>query len=68
MNVVAILLCAGHGTRMNDTRTHKVCYEIAGVPAIIRLVNNFKSAGIERFVVVVGRTVGTGYRIGTDSR
>ena len=54
MNPVAILLCAGKGTRMNDTRTHKVCYEIAGIPAIVRSINNFKKAGINRFVVVVG--------------
>jgi N-acetylgalactosamine kinase len=54
MNPVAILLCAGKGTRMKDTRTHKVCYEIAGIPAIVRSINNFKEAGINRFVVVVG--------------
>lgn len=50
----AILLCAGKGTRMNDTRTHKVCYEIAGIPAIIRSIDNFKKAGIDKFIVVVG--------------
>ena len=50
----AILLCAGEGTRMNDNRTHKVCYEIAGVPTVIRQINNLREAGITRFVVVVG--------------
>ncbi len=50
----AILLCAGEGTRMNDSRTHKVCYEVAGVPTIIRQINNLRDAGINRFVVVVG--------------
>ena len=54
MNPVAILLCAGKGTRMKDTSTHKVCYEIAGIPAIVRSIDNFKKAGINRFVVVVG--------------
>ena len=49
-----ILLCAGKGTRMQDNRTHKVCYEIAGVPAIIRLISNLKQAGVSRFLVVVG--------------
>jgi bifunctional N-acetylglucosamine-1-phosphate-uridyltransferase/glucosamine-1-phosphate-acetyltransferase GlmU-like protein len=46
MNPVAILLCAGKGTRMKDTSTHKVCYEIAGIPAIVRSIDNFKKAGI----------------------
>lgn len=50
----AILLCAGRGTRMKDDRTHKVCYEIAGRPAILRLIDNLKASGVTRFVVVVG--------------
>ena len=50
----AVLLCAGQGTRMNDQRTNKVCYEVAGVPAVIRTINGMREAGIERFVVVVG--------------
>ncbi|MHB1152809.1 MAG: galactokinase family protein [Eubacteriales bacterium] len=50
----AIILCAGRGTRMGDDRTNKVCYEIAGKPAVIRLIENLKEAGIERFIVVVG--------------
>lgn len=53
-NATAILLCAGEGTRMNDTRTHKVCYEVAGIPVIIRQINNLKAAGIKNFIVVVG--------------
>lgn len=51
---VAVLLCAGEGTRMNDQRTNKVCYEVAGIPAVIRTINNMRDAGIDRFVVVVG--------------
>lgn len=54
MTPVAILLCAGEGTRMKDERTHKVCFEIAGVPAVVRQISNLKKAGIKRFVVVVG--------------
>lgn len=50
----AIILAAGRGTRMKDNRTHKVCYEIAGRPAILRLIDNFRAAGVSRFVVVVG--------------
>lgn len=51
---VAILLCAGRGSRMRDNRTHKVCYEVAGIPAVIRQINNIKEVGIERIVVVIG--------------
>ena len=55
MNInTCIILAAGKGTRMNDERTHKVCYEIAGVPAIIRLIDNLRQAGITRYIVVVG--------------
>ena len=54
VNPTCILLCAGKGTRMQNNRTHKVCYEIAGVPAILRLMENLKTAGISRFIVVVG--------------
>ena len=51
---IGILLCAGKGTRMQNERTHKVCYEIAGVPAILRLIRSLKEGGISRFLVVVG--------------
>ena len=51
---VAILLCAGAGTRMNDQRTNKVCYEVAGVPAVIRTITSLREAGVDRFVCVVG--------------
>lgn len=50
----AILLCAGRGTRMNDTQTHKVCYEILGVPVIVRLLQGLRLNGIHDFTVVVG--------------
>jgi len=50
----AVLLCAGKGTRMNDNTTHKVCYEIAGTPVVVRLINTLKDAGVDRFVAVVG--------------
>lgn len=51
---IAIILAAGKGTRMNDDSTNKVCFEVAGVPVIKRIVTNFRKAGINRFVVVVG--------------
>ena len=51
---VAILLAAGRGSRMGARHTHKVCYEIVGVPAIRRLTAALREAGIRRFIVVVG--------------
>lgn len=54
MDSIAIILAAGKGTRMNDDSTNKVCFEVAGVPVIKRIVSNFRKAGVDRFVVVVG--------------
>lgn len=53
-SIVAIILCAGKGTRMNDESTNKVCFEVAGVPVIKRIVTAFRQAGVNSFVVVVG--------------
>ena len=53
-NQVAIILCAGKGTRMNDESTNKVCFEVAGVPVIRRVLSAFRKAGVNSFVVVVG--------------
>ena len=51
---IAIILAAGKGTRMNDDSTNKVCFEVAGVPVIKRIVSNFRKAGVNNFVIVVG--------------
>lgn len=53
-NTLAVILCAGKGTRMNDESTNKVCFEVAGVPVIKRIVTAFRKAGVNSFVVVVG--------------
>ncbi len=51
---VAILLCAGKGSRMNDDSTNKVCFPVNGVPAVRRTIDNMRKAGINKFVAVVG--------------
>ncbi len=51
---VAVLLCAGKGSRMNDDSTNKVCFPVNGIPAVRRSIDNMRKAGIDRFVVVVG--------------
>ncbi|MBE6573744.1 MAG: hypothetical protein E7652_05055 [Ruminococcaceae bacterium] len=52
--IVALLLCAGKGSRMNDDSTNKVCMNVNGIPAVKRSILNMKKAGIDRFVCVVG--------------
>ena len=51
---VAILLCAGKGSRMNDNSTNKVCFPVNGVPAVKRTIDNMRRAGINKFIAVVG--------------
>ena len=53
-DIVAVLLCAGKGTRMNDDSTNKVCFPVNGVPAVRRTIDNMRMSGIDKFVVVVG--------------
>lgn len=50
----AVILCAGRGTRMNEDSTNKVCLPCGGIPVILRQINNLKTAGINKFVIVVG--------------
>lgn len=54
IKTIAIILCAGKGTRMNDDSTNKVCFEVAGIPVIRRIIANYRAAGINNFIVVVG--------------
>lgn len=53
-DIAAVILCAGKGSRMNDDTKNKVCFDCAGVPVIRRIIDNMKSAGVNRFVVVIG--------------
>ncbi len=49
-----IILAAGKGTRMHSDSTPKVCFPVNGVPAIVRAMRTYASAGVSQFVVVVG--------------
>ncbi len=40
---------------MGSSRHHKVCFPIAGVPAIVRIIDTLKAAGLKRFLLVVGQ-------------
>jgi N-acetylgalactosamine kinase len=66
--MAAIILAAGQGTRMGSAEKHKVCFPVAGVPSINRLVGSLREQGCDAIVVVVGalagdvvRTVGDAY-------
>jgi len=53
-NIVCVLLAGGKGKRMRSNTLHKVCFPVAGVPAIVRTMGVFKSSGIKQFCLVVG--------------
>ncbi|MFC1541035.1 sugar phosphate nucleotidyltransferase [Candidatus Latescibacterota bacterium] len=53
-STVSIVLCGGRGTRMQSKDLHKVCFPIAGRPAINRLLDQLESAGIHNHIIVVG--------------
>ena len=54
-DIVSVILCGGYGKRMRSTDRHKVCFDIAGTPAIVRTVGMMKSVGLSRFLIVVGQ-------------
>ncbi|MBN1344163.1 MAG: NTP transferase domain-containing protein [Phycisphaerae bacterium] len=53
-----VILCGGGGTRMGSTTTHKVCFPVGGVPAIVRTVEMLRRQGVGRIVIVVGAMAG----------
>lgn len=53
-DMVSVVLCAGKGSRMRSKDIHKVCFPIAGRPAINRLLDSLEAAGVNEHVVVVG--------------
>ena len=64
----SIILAAGKGTRMGSIETHKICFEIAGVPTINRAIATYNECNIKQHLIVVGHkaeqvveTVGSEY-------
>lgn len=53
-----IILAGGKGSRMRSRDRHKVCFEIAGVPAIVRAIEAYNLLGVVQNVVVVGEMAG----------
>jgi len=56
--IVCVILAGGQGKRMASADTHKVCFPVGGVPAIVRAIDTYKQAGIKDFLVVVGQLAG----------
>lgn len=49
-----IILAGGKGTRMGTSARHKVCFEVLGVPVIVRALETYNLCGATFNVVVVG--------------
>ncbi len=58
MQITSIILAGGKGTRMQSANRHKVCFEIDGRPAINRAIENYKIAGVQHHIIVVGALAG----------
>lgn len=56
--IFTIVLAAGKGRRMGSGERHKVCHDVAGVPAILRALDTYNRAGAVQNVVVVGEMAG----------
>jgi N-acetylgalactosamine kinase len=54
-DIVCVILAGGRGKRMASEDCHKVCFPIAGRPAIVRAIDTYKEAGLRRFLIVVGQ-------------
>lgn len=52
--MVSVVLCGGKGSRMRSNDIHKVCFPIAGRPAVNRLLDQVEQAGVREHVIVVG--------------
>jgi N-acetylgalactosamine kinase len=49
-----VILAGGKGTRMGSSDRHKVCFEVLGVPVIIRAIETYNLCGAALNVIVVG--------------
>jgi N-acetylgalactosamine kinase len=54
----SIILAGGRGRRMRSRERHKVCFEIAGTPAIVRAIDVYNRLGVAQNIVVVGDLAG----------
>ncbi|HUT62541.1 MAG TPA: NTP transferase domain-containing protein, partial [Anaerolineae bacterium] len=52
--IVSVILAAGKGSRIHSKEIHKVCFPIAGRPAVNRLLDQLESVGIHEHIIVAG--------------
>ncbi|EPZ53197.1 bifunctional UDP-N-acetylglucosamine diphosphorylase/glucosamine-1-phosphate N-acetyltransferase GlmU [Alicyclobacillus acidoterrestris] len=50
----AIVLAAGHGSRMKSQK-HKVLHEVCGKPMILHILDTLEKTGLDQVIVVVGQ-------------
>ena len=53
-DLVAVIMAAGKGTRMNDPERAKVMFPIGGRPMISHVIDRAYESGAERIIVIVG--------------
>ncbi len=53
-DIICVILAGGLGKRMARAKP-KVCCSVSGRPAIVRAIDTYKSAGLSRFLIVVGQ-------------
>ena len=53
--MVCVILAGGQGKRMGAAGRHKVCFPVAGRPAIARAIDAYKAAGLRHFLIVIGQ-------------
>lgn len=51
---IAIILAGGKGKRMRDPSRNKVCYPVAGIPVINRIIETYKNCGFQDIILVIG--------------
>lgn len=57
-SIASIILCAGKGRRMQARRTPKVCFPVAGKPAVLHLLEHLDTLNVAPNVMVVGHLAG----------
>ena len=53
-DMVCVILAGGRGKRMGKATRPKACRPVAGRAAVVRAIDTYKAAGLQRFLVVVG--------------
>ncbi|MBI5094711.1 MAG: NTP transferase domain-containing protein [Candidatus Hydrogenedentes bacterium] len=58
LGIASVILCAGKGRRMGKSRIPKVCFPVAGKPAILHTLDGLSDLDINPNILVVGHLAG----------